>query len=137
MMHVAQRAKLALEIEDALRADLEQRLDRDRDATLAIERLVDAAHAAVPQRRDVLEARGHRKAGRRLAAGHALLGDRRHDNCPTIPGGTRATDPAFAMAAKHPTCTALAIPHGRHRVVIEQPRAVAAAVLGFLAVETP
>jgi 3-oxoadipate enol-lactonase len=41
----------------------------------------------------------------------------------------------FAMADRIPNCTALAIPAGGHAVVIEQPRAVAAAVLGFLALD--
>lgn len=41
----------------------------------------------------------------------------------------------FAMAERIPDCTALAIPSGGHAVLIEQPRAFAAAVLGFLALE--
>lgn len=39
----------------------------------------------------------------------------------------------FAMADRIPDCTALAIPRGGHGVMMEQPRAFAAAVLGFLA----
>jgi 3-oxoadipate enol-lactonase len=41
----------------------------------------------------------------------------------------------FAMADRIPNCTSLAIPHGGHGVVIEQPRAFTAAVLGFLALD--
>lgn len=44
-------------------------------------------------------------------------------------------DHVFAMAQRIPNCTALAIPSGGHGVMIEQPRAFAAAVLGFLALE--
>lgn len=41
----------------------------------------------------------------------------------------------FAMADRIPTCTALAIPGAGHGALIEQPRAFAAAVLGFLALD--
>jgi pimeloyl-ACP methyl ester carboxylesterase len=41
----------------------------------------------------------------------------------------------FAMADRLPDCTALAIPHAAHGMILEQPRAFAAAVLGFLALE--
>ena len=44
-------------------------------------------------------------------------------------------DQMFAMAERIPRCTALAIPSGGHGVVIEQPRAFVAAVLGFLALD--
>ena len=42
-------------------------------------------------------------------------------------------DHMFAMAEWMPDCTALAIPGGGHGVLLEQPRAVTAALLGFLA----
>jgi hypothetical protein len=62
VVDVAERAKLALEIEDALRADLDQRLERDRDPALAVEHFVDAAHATAAERREVAKARGRREA---------------------------------------------------------------------------
>lgn len=42
-------------------------------------------------------------------------------------------DQMFAMADRIADCSALAIPSGGHGVMMEQPRAFAAAVLGFLA----
>jgi 3-oxoadipate enol-lactonase len=53
-------------------------------------------------------------------------------------GGEDLLTPAdhmFAMATRIPSCTSLEIPDGGHGVVIEQPRAFAAAVLGFLALD--
>jgi pimeloyl-ACP methyl ester carboxylesterase len=44
-------------------------------------------------------------------------------------------DEVFAMADRIPDCTALAIPGAGHGLMLEQPRAFAAAVLGFLALE--
>jgi hypothetical protein len=55
---IAQRAELLLEPQDALRRDPAQRLERDLDATLAIERAIDDAHPTAPDRLEHLEAPG-------------------------------------------------------------------------------
>ena len=63
--HIGERAKLVLESVDAAAVEPRQRLERDRGATLSIERLVDDPHPAFTDARNDLETSPDERAATR------------------------------------------------------------------------